>query len=452
MADSYVEERNSMEDAFDTSKVPATIPSGPQQMIIESDIKGAQRVAVNRTKGKVLNELKALAAAAGENFYYRWPVKDKNGKTEWIEGPSVKCTNAVAREYGNCFVQVQAIDQGQHWMINARFLDLETGYALERPFQQRKGQNIGGKMDKDRALDLVFQIGVSKATRNVVNNALSEFVDYTWQLAKEAIVTKVGKNIENYRGKANERLQQLGVNVDRVEALIGKPIDKWLAPDIARVIAEIQSINDGMADPDEMWPRKEAGTARPTEDAVAPKDVNADRQQADQAKPADDPKPAAAKTVAQKETAKAPAAEKTAPAEEDAVTRQVSRAIELAAEAKDLAELNKLDDQVCEVTDREKREDQRSRWNEAYIVRKNEIRSGHKGPSALAPKSDATVQFEDWLKEMYAELEKCTGVEDVDALQEKVGNELGGDQGLLDAWTNACNSKARALMSGRKGR
>ena len=56
---------------------------------------------------------------------------------------------------------------GDAWIIYARLMDLETGFAMTRPFQQRKGQKAM-KTDDARALDIALQIGVSKAIRNVV--------------------------------------------------------------------------------------------------------------------------------------------------------------------------------------------------------------------------------------------------------------------------------------------
>ena len=57
-----------------------------------------------------------------------------------------------------------------------------------------------------------------------------------------------------FRSKAVTRLAELKIEPKRVEAVIGRPADKWLAPDVARVIAEIQAINDGMALADDLYP------------------------------------------------------------------------------------------------------------------------------------------------------------------------------------------------------
>lgn len=445
MSQHEISERSSMEEAFETQNLPATRPAGPQQVIIENRPQGAQVVAVHRTKATVLREIKALASAAGDGWFYRWPVKSKDGSKDWVEGPSVKCTNAIAREYGNCFVMTQAIDQGTHWMITARFVDMETGFALERPFQQRKNQNVGGGMDKDRALDIVFQIGVSKATRNVVANALAEFVDYGFEEAKSAIVGRVGKDLEKYRARVAQRLIELKVPADRVEAQIGKTIDKWLAPDVARVIAEIQSCQDGMADPDEMWPPKEFGAARPNENQVPDRQIAENNSQQQKVEP---PK------EAEKQKAEAAAGEP--PAEEDAVTKQVTLAIHKAATG-NKALLDELDGIVTDLCDREHREDQNARWGQAYVMRKNEIRSKHTGPSGLLemlPKAAEAVSateadLDAWIADMKKEADGMKSEDDLDVHQDKVGKELTGDQARLDDWANYCNALARKLRRRR---
>ncbi len=291
MAEPFDDERGRLEEAYDPNHTPAIRPDGPQQVTIDERPMGALAVAVRRDLAQVRQQIGRLAAAMGDEFYYRWPVKTKNKETgqyetDWVEGISVKGTNACARIYGNCAVQVRAHDLGNHWMIVARFADLETGYVLERPFQQRKGQNIGGQMDGGRALDIVFQIGVSKATRNVVDNAITEFTDYAFQEARHAIIDKVGKEPDKFRARILARLQELKIGVDRVERRHGRTYEKWLAHDMALIIAEIQAINDNMAHPDEMFPPEViVAPARPTQDGVV---------QTEQGQAAKDPKDAGA--------------------------------------------------------------------------------------------------------------------------------------------------------------
>src|SRR5690349_6107042 len=67
-------------------------------------IHGAQAIIVPRDEARVLLKISTLATAAGEDWYYRIPFKDKKGGTTWVEGPSIKLANDIARIYGSCDV------------------------------------------------------------------------------------------------------------------------------------------------------------------------------------------------------------------------------------------------------------------------------------------------------------------------------------------------------------
>src|SRR5215467_114151 len=101
----------------------------------------AQQVAVPRDEAKIFQKLTALAAAAGTDWFYRFPVKKQGGGQDWIEGPSIKLANDVARIFGNNINEVREIDVGDAWTFYARFTDIETGFSYERAFRQRKGQS-----------------------------------------------------------------------------------------------------------------------------------------------------------------------------------------------------------------------------------------------------------------------------------------------------------------------
>jgi hypothetical protein len=128
---------------------------------------------------------------------------------------------------------------------------------MTRPFQQRKGQRTFTEKsadDADRSRDIAFQIGVSKAIRNVVVNALQTFADFALDEARGALVGKIGRDLERWRGVTLKRLEERGVELKRVEAVMGRVASEWLAPDIAQVIAMMKSVLDGMATIDETFP------------------------------------------------------------------------------------------------------------------------------------------------------------------------------------------------------
>lgn len=238
-----------------TAPLPATVPAtgvwsgGAGERVI-----GAQKIAVPRDETRILQKLKVLASAAGEAWYYRWPVKNKKTKeVDWVEGPTITLANDLTRTYGNCEVETRVTDLGDSWLIYARFTDYETGYSLTRPFQQRKNQKTMGD-DVDRQRDIAFQIGTSKAIRNVVVNALATFADFAFKEARKSLVKAIGEDLLTWRVRTVTRLGELNVDVKRVEAVLGRTASDWLAPDIAQVVAVMRAVHDGFATVDESYP------------------------------------------------------------------------------------------------------------------------------------------------------------------------------------------------------
>lgn len=229
--------------------VPAPQINGGMPTIVT-----AQKVAVERDEAKILARIRVMAQAAGEDWFYRYPARNADGSTGFIEGPSIKCANNVARMYGNCEIDTRVIDNGDSWVIYAKFADYETGFSYTRPFQQRKNQRAINAKDGGRLQEIALQIGISKSIRNVITNALETFTNFAFEEAKAAIVGRIGDKIDHYRERVMQRLGELKVEATRVEATIGRGHKDWLAPDIAKIIAQLQAINDGMATIDETWP------------------------------------------------------------------------------------------------------------------------------------------------------------------------------------------------------
>jgi hypothetical protein len=268
------------------ARPPATIPAA-QIMGAEAGMRvvGAQQVAVKRKEADVLEGLRLAAAAAGEQYYYRWPVKVKDRKTgevrtEWVEGESVKLTNDLARIYGNNEIETRVVDLIDSWMIYARFTDYETGFSMTRPFQQRKSQRAGTGDDAERARDIALQIGVSKATRNVITNALQFYSTYALREAKNSLVKKIGGDLAGYREKSIRRLAERGIDVKRVEPVFGRTAADWLAPDLSQLYAILKGIDDGFSTVDESFPPLAAAASADKLDEFAKTDSGAPAQPA----------------------------------------------------------------------------------------------------------------------------------------------------------------------------
>lgn len=222
---------------------------------------GAQPVAVYRDEHKVMTKIKSIAAAAGPDWFYRFPVRKQGGGQDWIEGPSIKLANDVARIFGNNVNEVRELDVGDAWVFYARFTDIETGFSMERAYRQRKSQSSLKTKDADRQLDIAYQIGQSKAIRNCIVNSLQIYADYAFEEARNSLVEKIGKDLNTWRERTLSGIKNMSVDLVRVERVIGRGAKDWLAPNIAQVIAMMKSVADGMASADDIFPPIEAPPA-----------------------------------------------------------------------------------------------------------------------------------------------------------------------------------------------
>jgi hypothetical protein len=149
-----------------------TLARGGALQQVRSSYATAIYVQKPRELADVQRRLLEEARLAGTDFYYGWG-KGKDA----VEGKSVQLAMAAARCWGNCAVETQPVqDMPDSWIFTAAFVDLETGFTLSRQFRQSKKWMVYGKFDDERKDDIRFQIGQSKALRNVVLDALPETI------------------------------------------------------------------------------------------------------------------------------------------------------------------------------------------------------------------------------------------------------------------------------------
>ncbi len=253
---------------------------------------GAIRVDVRRDLGRVRRSILELAAMVGEGWEYALPFKKKdkrtgNESTELVRGPSIRCTTAVARAYGNCDVNCEAINEtaGAYQLV-ATFLDIETGFRLTRPFRQRKDQNVGGMGgDRGRVEDVIFQIGASKATRNVIRNALPDFTEFAIEQARDNLAAKIEKNKPAVVAKILQRLEEFGIPVAAVELfyqvkLTNGGVDKISPKVLAQIVRILQAVADSLIKPGEAFAQENAPKdGGPLREVDEPSDDKAEQAQ-----------------------------------------------------------------------------------------------------------------------------------------------------------------------------
>lgn len=272
-----------------------------------AEIITAQRVAVKRDVSAIRREAREIATTMGDKAFYFWETRNRDGTRGQVMGPSIDCAMAAISAYGNCRIEAfPAQETDSHWIFLARFVDYEKGVTVVRSFQQRKSQKLGMK-DADRQMDIAFQIGQSKASRNAVVAGLKWLVTEMVDAARSGLLEKVKANPDGARKYLLSTIAALNIPLEIVERAATRKAAAWTAPDMARLYGQIQSIQDGMvtwqdvfaqAAPDDEdgvvgdEPTKPRGTPAAKPVGESPKPVAASKADAAEAPTTDDPPPA----------------------------------------------------------------------------------------------------------------------------------------------------------------
>lgn len=200
------------------------------------------------------------ASLAGASCFYGWGVGNNR-----VEGPSIECAMIALRNWGNAALEMQEIHETrQAYIMAASFIDLETGVTYTRQFRQSKDSTIYGKMDDERKADVRFQIGQSKAQRNVILRALPVWlIDKMIEKAKEGVRDKIEKyvqkhGVEKARSIALDALKKFGAIQGRVEAKLGKKYEAWDTEILVMLQGDIKALSDGAESADSLYPSPEA--------------------------------------------------------------------------------------------------------------------------------------------------------------------------------------------------
>lgn len=207
----------------------------------------AMKVQVPRDLAKIRNEMLTEAKMAKEKFYYSLPWGAR------VEGPSIGMAKSLARTFGNCLLDMKVETSSDSWLFKAYFIDLEKGYCVSKLFSQPRKINLGKNFDKKeniaRRENIAFQIGQSKALRNVIVLAMPEWlIEETFETAKEAALEdSSGKKGEKSKQNAIKYFGQRGISIEQLEVFLGnRKSDTWVATDIAKLRELVQSVKENV--------------------------------------------------------------------------------------------------------------------------------------------------------------------------------------------------------------
>lgn len=235
----------------------AILERGDTIRAIQTQYATAVVVQKPRELSVVLDKCLKEAAMAGEAVFYGW-----GSGQDRVEGPSKECAMIAVRNWGNCVVeQAKPIHEtATSYIVTAAFIDLETGVTIERPFRQSKKWKVYGRMDDERKADVRFQIGTSKAIRNVVLNSLPGWlIDRMLDAGKASVLEQIKRrikesSIETVRKQALDNLTKYGAKLENIETKIGLKYKQWQAEQLTLLSGDIRALAKGEESADVLFP------------------------------------------------------------------------------------------------------------------------------------------------------------------------------------------------------
>lgn len=227
---------------------PMMPPAGQTGMQIKTQYMTAVRVQVPRDLDTVRKNVLKEAAFEGESFFYQWTVKSKQPdgsyRDDIIEGMSIDGAMIVVRNWGNCALEISDQEGVNYFKFLSTFVDAESGFTLQRLFRQRKSEKHG-KFDAERALDIAYQIGQSKAQRNVIDKAAPSWLIRDAMAAAKEAAAKLYEDPKKARALLDEALKYFELKAEEIEKKVGKPLAEFKPRDHVLLHAIFRAIDDG---------------------------------------------------------------------------------------------------------------------------------------------------------------------------------------------------------------
>ncbi len=245
------------------------IAGGGKMMKMQTAYTTAVSVQKPRDLDQVVANVLREAEYAGEDFYYSWG----SGKNH-VEGASVGLALSVVREWGNCAVETEVEETPTAYLFTGHYIDVEKGFTLSRTHRQSKSAIVYGKLDEERKADIRFQIGQSKAIRNVVNNAMPKWlIAQALQKAKDSVLAGISRmGIVAATEAAIKGFAGYGVTEEQIVKKAGKPKTQFTTRDIEELRTAYAAIKNGEAYTEQIFPpQKEASKESSIEKTKEPK-------------------------------------------------------------------------------------------------------------------------------------------------------------------------------------
>jgi len=182
-----------------------------------------------------------IAASCG----YKLKRHDKEGKTVFIEGPSIRLAEIMLSAWGNIRIQSFVTEIGKKIRAVANVIDLERNIAVSKEVIRRGTDKYGREFGDDMQI-VTANAAQSIALRNAITTVVPKvFVNKLYQFSKQVAIGKKIDLMPKWQ-KYTEWFKLKGVSIDMIYDWFGVKSDQEITAEMVRDLVALKTaIEDG---------------------------------------------------------------------------------------------------------------------------------------------------------------------------------------------------------------
>lgn len=260
-------------DGMGTALVPVSSLDAITRGEVSQQIATAKKYP--RVLSAVLDEALTLATMnveTAQSCYYRLERRDKDGKKNKIEGPSIRLAEIIASAWGNLRYGARVLDiTDTHVVAQGYCADLQKNVAISTEVQRNIVTKTGKRFGQDM-ITVTVMAAQSIAMRNAILRVVPRvYADGILKRAKEVAVGTL-KTLGERRVNIVARLKTtFGVTEERILAAVeARTIEDIDLDKLGDLIGIGTALSEGRIKVHEAFPEQQAAAAAPAEPTKAP--------------------------------------------------------------------------------------------------------------------------------------------------------------------------------------
>lgn len=181
-----------------------------------------------------------------------------------IQGPSIRMAEIAVSCYGNirnCVRTIEVVDRGPtpHVVVQAVCHDLERNVAVSIEKRRRITKKKKNQFIDEDDITLAVNAGASIAFRDAAFKVIPQaLIKPVWEAAKKVAIGDIRSIVET-RSKCIERLNKMGVTIDRILSVLEcNDIEDIMQPQLAVLFGLGTAVKDGDCTLEEAFPKPQA--------------------------------------------------------------------------------------------------------------------------------------------------------------------------------------------------